>query len=63
MLMGWGHPQRTRDAWTLPMGWTLPSAHIAFKRRWVEDKWCLGSPRPNYPWAPHAIKVKIALGY
>jgi len=49
MSMGWGHPQRIHGAWALPMGWALPSAHVTLKRRWVGDKWRLGSPRPNYP--------------
>ena len=49
MPMGWGHPQRIHGAWALPMGWALLSAHVALKRRWVGDKWRLGSPRPNYP--------------
>jgi len=38
-----------------PPAWGLgtPTAHT----------WCLGTPRPNYPWAPLSAEPKIVLGH
>jgi len=48
-----GTSLRTHDAWVVYLGAGHTPAHT----------WCLGTPRPNYPWASHAIELKIVLGH
>jgi len=62
-----GHTLRARGAWAPAFGWTLSSAHVELGLSSWElatpptRMWCLGTPRPNYSWAPYAAEPKIVL--
>jgi len=59
----------TRGAWAPAFGWALLSTHVELRLSAWElatppaCMWRLNTPRPNYPWAPHAAEPKIALDH
>jgi len=48
-----GTPLHTCGAWAVYLGAGHTPAHT----------WRSGTPRPNFPWAPHVAKPKIVLGH